>query len=130
MASMDPDDNGAFFWRTISNLTGLFFEGCLSMKKILILAVVLTLVAFGTAIAGIEGTAHDADTAGFSGIAEGGKCSACHIPHGAQGDRLWPSQAVSAPGVYVNDVAVLCGYCPTDLRDARSGSFPLPAAGF
>ena len=81
-------------------------------KKILVLSLGLVLVFAGLAYAGIEGSAHDPNVAGFTQLADGGKCSACHIPHGALGSsRLWPVSVASVPGVFKGEVAVLCGYC-------------------
>ncbi len=86
------------------------------MKKILIftlgLMVLMSGLAYmpGAARAGIEGTAHDPAVAGFTSIAKTGKCGACHIPHGAQGKRLWPV-TVTSQSMFTGEVAVLCAYC-------------------
>lgn len=75
------------------------------LNKILIVVGCLAALALAVPVqAVINNTSHDLAVGTSSG------CAACHIPHGAQGTRLWPA----TPGTnteYVGAVAPLCGYC-------------------
>ncbi len=59
-------------------------KGGEQMKRILVLAAILTLVMAGAAFAGVSGTLHD-----LSG-GTGQICVACHTPHGAQSSSNGP----------------------------------------
>lgn len=70
-----------------------------------------------TAWSGVQLSRHDmaaatASTtyASLGGLAKYGTCSACHIPHGAGADRLFPSSTGTLGGFY----GPLCGTCHDD----------------
>ncbi|NIS75775.1 MAG: hypothetical protein GTO08_10980, partial [Deltaproteobacteria bacterium] len=87
---------------------------------LLSLLVVGVVIFSGTsAQAAVGGTVHDIDAytgpGGGSGTADtamGGTCSYCHIPHGALGDRLWPSSPVVTGDAWKDTtVGNLCWSC-------------------
>ncbi|GAB4263110.1 cytochrome c3 family protein [Deferrisoma sp.] len=69
------------------------------------LAVALAAPAF----AGVTGTKHDMIAMTLTGqfALNRGVCSFCHVPHGAQGDRLW----AGTPAAGYTPVANLCATC-------------------
>jgi predicted CXXCH cytochrome family protein len=69
------------------------------------MALLLVAVVCPPVEASILNTAHETSI----GTSGSGVCSACHIPHGAAGARLWPVSPVA--GTKVGVVAQLCGSC-------------------
>lgn len=62
------------------------------MKKVIILTLALGLtLCMGTAFAAIQGSSHDIPDWSGNTNEGNGACSFCHIPHGAQGARLFPA---------------------------------------
>lgn len=60
------------------------------MKKLLIAAAGLFLLSLPMAsFAGVSGTPHDMSAYAGGGTVTEELCFGCHIPHGAQGDKLW-----------------------------------------
>ncbi|MDF1536834.1 MAG: cytochrome c3 family protein [bacterium] len=93
------------------------------MKRKLVLALmVLALVAFGTGTAmsaGLLNSSHNMilhqDYTG--GAAQKGACSFCHIPHGAGGQKLFPTAIadVATGSQWDNDpIAAICWACHND----------------
>lgn len=75
------------------------------MRRVLCTAaVVLGLAALsaGQAAAAVSGTAH-------AGLNTSGDCAACHIPHAAVGDRLWPGSLTTA--ATWGTIGPFCYYC-------------------
>jgi predicted CXXCH cytochrome family protein len=84
--------------------------------------VVVALALCATPVrAAVENTAHE------TGTGAGGACSACHIPHGALGERLWPANMGELSGGQVEidfgPVGALCFYC-----HGSGGGAAIPAA--
>jgi predicted CXXCH cytochrome family protein len=87
------------------------------MKKLLLLvagAFCAAALLPAPAMSGVQNSRHDmanstASTtyAALGGLAKYGTCSACHIPHGAGADRLFPSTSGSVGGFFGG----LCGSC-------------------
>lgn len=71
------------------------------MKKIIILAVLVMLVAVGVAFAGVANTRHNLSTTGvnvtYQSINEDEICVFCHTPHGATAQPLWNRNAPAGP---------------------------------
>ena len=89
------------------------------LKKLTVLGAALCAAGFmvaASAQAGVVNSRHDVtstlagNTYGgtLGALAEFGTCSACHIPHGAGADKLFPSAATGALGGYYGP---LCGSC-------------------
>ena len=80
------------------------------MKKAVFPALVLamTMVA-GQAWGAVLGSAHDM-TIQAPSLNTFGACAACHIPHKAVGNRLWPAPIVGTNAAR-GDVGNLCTYC-------------------
>ena len=80
------------------------------MRKLLFLAVGLVVLSVPAAVfAGVNGTPHD--MVGFAGTyANEELCFACHIPHGAQGEKLWNADTTGAVAGMGN-VERLCYTC-------------------
>ena len=75
-------------------------------KRLLLTALVVTLLCAAPAFGAIQGTAHD------QAIGAQGTCSACHIPHKAAGSRLWPEDmSLNANAAAHGTVGGLCYYC-------------------
>lgn len=86
------------------------------MKKLFVggMAAAFLLAAATASFAGIAGSRHDITNAAattkyaaFSTMQEYGSCSACHIPHGATGEKLFPKTVGSGGGFY----GPLCQLC-------------------
>lgn len=68
------------------------------------------------ALAGVVDSRHDVTSTlagnvyrtAFSTLADFGTCSACHIPHGAGGEKLFPKAATGGTGAFFGP---LCGSC-------------------
>ena len=92
------------------------------LVRILFLGLLLTLLAVapqaGPALASVEGTPHDMTRR--TGDLESGACVYCHVPHKAQGERLWASSP-SGPqsGWGSRPIAQLCYTC----HDALGGGY-------
>jgi hypothetical protein len=85
------------------------------MRKVFLLTLaVCVLLGAGTAMAAIQDSNHDM-TVRYSALdARNGPCSFCHIPHGAQGDKLFPSTltATGMPaGGWVDIISQICWDC-------------------
>ncbi|NIS75863.1 MAG: hypothetical protein GTO08_11450 [Deltaproteobacteria bacterium] len=79
------------------------------LKFIPPVALCLAVVIWGSpAIAGIASSVHDFQASGdWSSL-----CEPCHLPHGAQGERLWANTKVGgASGWSATVVGQLCGSC-------------------
>ena len=79
----------------------------------LLLAAALVALAGQAAYAGVKASRHDMADAGntytsLQAFAKYGTCSACHVPHGAGGERLFPSTKPASVGGFF---APLCGSC-------------------
>lgn len=91
------------------------------MRVLKSLAIIVAALLFAApyALAAVTGGAHDIDTytgagggSGTKATTKGGTCSYCHVPHGAQGDRLWPSAKLTGLSGW-KDTAIgnLCWSC-------------------
>lgn len=99
--------------------------------KLLAITIAVTFFAVPYALAAVTGGAHDIDAytgagggSGTKSTTKGGTCSYCHVPHGAQGDRLWPSAKITGLSGW-KDTAIgnLCWSCHqgTTYTDASMG---------
>jgi predicted CXXCH cytochrome family protein len=81
------------------------------MRKIMIVLALLAavgLLAVGqTGFAAVSGTAHSSAYT----TATAGDCSVCHVPHAAQGRRLWPSAPSTLAETTFGNIGALCYYC-------------------
>ncbi|MDF1535682.1 MAG: cytochrome c3 family protein [bacterium] len=80
------------------------------MRKILVILAAAALLAIPMAAsAGVALTSHDMSLA-YSGIVKAGVCSPCHLPHGTQGDRLFPDPGAAAGGGIVGNLCAACHF--------------------
>lgn len=81
------------------------------MRKVMILLALLVaagMLSVGqTGFAAVSGTAHSSTYT----LATAGDCSVCHVPHAAQGRRLWPSAPSSTAETTYGTIGALCYYC-------------------
>lgn len=87
------------------------------MKKVLVLGLALALLCVAlppSAQAGVSGSRHDMTLAPspqydtLAAFADYGACSACHVPHGAQGARLFPNVPVGGAGGFFGPLCQTC----------------------
>lgn len=86
------------------------------MKKLLIATLAAAVVGSAwapAAFAGIQGSRHDMTDgtnpyAGLAAFADYGACSACHIPHGAKGARLFPNLPQGTAGGFFGPLCMTC----------------------
>ena len=90
-------------------------------------------LAAAAAFGGVTDTKHDMVAMGKTVAGAGGRgvCSYCHVPHGAQGDRLWAGE----PATGYTPVANLCGTCHlssavVDFATESENMFKAGAHGF
>lgn len=88
----------------------------LARAAVSLVVVLFVLVGAGISAAQMVGSAHDFVDDGFTG---GGVCAACHVPHGAEADRLW----VRTPGLGA-PVDRLCLDCHEDSDVSGCGDMP------
>lgn len=80
------------------------------MKRTLLAAIAAVLLSATGAMAGVQNTPHDMVNTWTAGARQG-ICSYCHVPHSAQGARLWPSVPDAGIAASYGVVGSLCYSC-------------------